>query len=298
MQSSVVDGPIEDFWNPSTHQQAILRTAEDFWSPLNRTADLGPSSSWIWEFDDTSKQDAPTTENWEPRFLPWFDVERAENPRVLVFSPPTAEDLAIRRGRWISLMLDIPDVRNRRRCIETLAEVFDRFPSRAAFQALADIALGGVAFDDFLAGCRFRLDFIDHPYFAVGRHGRQPPTTPADPQTLLSWPRAVRLAELAGGDPMHSIDDDWLAEWRYLRPDHQAYWSFVDYIEWRLRAASRFSSVHFDLHPNIDRIKFRGTFGAASLQSRTAALVRVDRGHMGVLYPDPGSLVIPRRVRT
>ena len=283
-----------DFWNPSPDFRKPLTVNEDFWLPAKETPERTSAPSF-WAFDETDPAKMAVGEDWSSDALPWFDAERVENPRALVFTPPTIEYLALKRGRWISAMLDIPDTEGRRRCAKFLQEVFIRFPSRAVFQALADIALAGTAVQDFIDGCRFRMELMDHPYFAVRRSGRLATTTPQDTQVLLSWPRAVRLAELAHGDPMDSIDDDWLIEWTNLHPSHEAYWSFVDYIEWRLRAAARFTSVSYERPPDNDRSKFRTLLGTASPRSRTASLQKVDKGHIGVLYHEPTT--ITRRIR-
>lgn len=287
----------EDFWNPSPDSKSSLSVKKDFWSPVNDEPGRTPCASSFWDFEDTVVTESAAIEDWNPSVLPWFDADRAENPRALVFRPPTAEHLALKRGRWISLMLDIPDAEGRRRCSEFLQEVFMRFPSRAAFQALADLALAGTAAQDFIDGCRFRMELMDHPYFAVRRNRWHPPYTPHDTQVLLSWPRAVRLAELAGCDPMHCIDDDWLTNWNSLHPDHEAYWSFVDYIEWQLRAAARYSSVAYERLPSADRKKFRALLGTATPKSRTASLIKLDKGHIGVLDSEPTRPKIIRRTR-
>ena len=288
---------VDDFWNPSPDSGTLLPRDEDFWSPVMHAPDRQTRAPTFWDFDETHSAETTVTEDWSQHALPWFDADRAENPRPLVFSPPSAEHLALKRGRWISVMLDIPDAKGRRRSSEFLQEVFMRFPSRAAFQALADVALAGVGVQDFLNGCRFRIELIDHPYFAVRRNVRQPPYTPHDTQVLLSWPRAIRMAELAGGDPMEYIADDWLTDWTALHPTHEAYWSFVDYIEWRLRAASGFFSTAYEALPSFDRSKFRTLFGAPSPRSRTAALIKVDRGYMGVLDIEPTRPRVIRRTR-
>lgn len=294
MHSSTAEVLADDFWDPLSVPGPILRANEDFWSPVQTPPEPTIFTPSIWEFDEAAPSKETPAADWSTGALPWFDADRAEDPRVLVFAPPTVEHLALKRGRWISIMLDIPTTDGRRRCAEFLQEVFTRFPSRAAFQALADVALGGAGVDDFVDGCRFRMELMDHPYFAVRRNGRHPPTTPQDPQTLLSWPRAVRLAELAGGDPLQCVEDDWLPNWISLHPGHEGYWSFVDYIEWRLRAAASFSFVAYEALPNSDRIKARMLLGSATPRSRTAALVKVDKGHIGVLDLEP---IKPRFIR-
>lgn len=284
---------LEDFWHPAGTSTQNFDASPDFWTPLTSVANTQPQNEPLaaagpWDFpEDNHPPSPPLAESWaiDPP-LPWYDEHRAENPHLLVFSPPSAESLALRRGRWLAQLLDVPEPSRRRRFAAFFAEVFDLFPSKATFQTLADLALVGVDAEAVQDGCLFKLAFVDDPYLPFHRHGGSQPARAANPQQMLPWRRAVRMAEIAMRNPYDCIEDDWTNAWAALRPGHPAYWSFLDYIELRIRSAFILLPEGAEDQPRPDRIKFRAAFGCSNPQSRTGGLITLDRGLIGVLHQE------------
>ncbi|WP_417307979.1 hypothetical protein [Devosia sp.] len=240
-----------DYWNPIAECERridVLSDAlHDFWQPdpapseppsAEPSGSPPPSDFWYIGASPVAS-DVPPVDWGAQSALPWFDPDLSSNPFILD-DAPLGRSLAERRSRWLVQLLDIPEQRRRQRLASFFHEVFAAFPLQQTFKALSDMAVSGVDADSMRNGCAFRIEFLDTPKLAARRSFRaRQPAPYHDPAAMLSWKRAVRLAELCnGGELVDAIDEDWHREWLALSFGEPLYWSYLDFIEWRLFSAS------------------------------------------------------------
>jgi hypothetical protein len=310
-----------DFWNPvpDTRYDLPVESPElDFWlPPALRQAKVGDAArveqqrpsqtvdfwSSVAAEDQLSDDVAPARDWGSDGSLPWYDPDLGENPYVVIVEPPSPLSMAARRGRWLSQLLDVPQPKRREMFAQFFGELFEQFPSQQTFRALSDLAIGSIDPEAMRSGCSFRMAFLNSPKLASRRSARtKVPTAYHEPEAMLSWRRAVRLSEACGGDdPSDFIQDDWYLEWIELEVGHPLYWSYLDYLECRLRVNS---SGYWDLAPKrsagatgLDETTKRDLTRLVSY-SRTAGLARGQTDIIGVAYPEPHTPhIVPRSSR-
>ncbi len=308
--------PSSDFWNPVAETKhrldALSGLLQDFWQPAvgkeiqeppqEDVAAPAESPNDFWSFDNVPMSPNAVPEDWgEQAPLPWFDPELAENPFIVQDHPPSVYSMAERRSRWLVQLLDIPEKGRRRTLALYFHELFEEFPFQQTFVALSDIAKGGANADSLKNGCEFRLTFLNTPTLASRRSvGSRQPSPYHNPGALLSWKRAVRLAELCHGHtPSDIIDDDWFQEWLALQFGDVLYWSYIDYIEWRLRSAD-LGYIVLDLPHSREEwmdADLRSSLLPPRSFSRSGSLHRGQTDIIGVAYPEPNSPSIYIRSR-
>ena len=291
----------DDFWNPVPDQGTkVFRNQDeegDFWLPVAiREQDdfagsapkgelLGASEDYWWDGAEAIASTVAHKDWEETASLPWFDPHLSSNPYIVSTNPRSAQTHAERRGRWLAQLLEIPLTKERQKYARLLAEVFEQFPSQATFLALSDIAIAGVAPDALASGCAFRCDFRNTSALASRRYlSQRTPYAAHDALSLLSWRRAVRMAELCRGEnPTDHIDPDWYFDWLTIPRESELYSSYLDYVEWRLRAAALgYNSPH---QRASDRSYREITLLHPSC--RTGEFSRGQSDHVGVLYAEP-----------
>lgn len=225
-----------------------IQAQNDYWQPvivpargLASAAAEEQGDFWSLDLLDVGVESPVTGDDWgSGAALPWFDPDLSENLYLLDTDAPSLETVADRRGRWLVQLLDIPEQRRRTTYGVFFAELFEAFPEQQTFRALSELAVSGASPDSLRSGCSFRMTFLDSPKLATRRFARGGATyVYHEPEAMLSWRRAVRIAESCWGrDPEEVIDDDWFASWLQLRSGHALYWSYLDFIEWKLKIAN------------------------------------------------------------
>jgi hypothetical protein len=299
-----------DFWNPvpSANKSSDIEgnSGHDFWQPLagvvpalqagsqDSPQPLAEAFDYWSPVSDSEAVEAPSSDWSNTSALPWFDPTLTENPYTFSTERPSAQTLAERRGRWLAQLLEVPEQRRRIRYATTFAELFEQFPSQPTFRALIDLALAGVEPDTLVNGCMFRCSFLDTRRLHARRSAKQFASyTSSEPESVLSWRRAVRLAQLCGGnDPTDYIDESWYFDWLELSFGNELYWVYLDYIEWRLKAMSHdYLDPHCVVRSKNSALETLRNIGEGRIlsQSRTGELIRGPADHVGVLYAQPVS---------
>jgi hypothetical protein len=292
-----------DFWDPLAEapRESLKSVARDFWQPANNglgetndaptESDPNPS---VHALDFWSLEDTPVTailaEDWVEKVqLPWFKGGLQENPHVLDLAPPSAMSMAARRGRWLAQLLDIPEPRRRRVAAAFFGEVFLTYPSKNTFQALSDLAVEGVNSDAVINGSRFRLSFLDSPRLTLRRSFAGHSWSIHQANVVPTWRRCVRLSLVCSGDdPMSWLDDSWYEEWLSLDSKDGSFFSYFDFIEWRLRRQSDgyLDSVTFDAGEERNNKRTGFNRMTPSLANLTFGI----KDQIGLVYPDNISL--------
>lgn len=263
-----------DFWNPLAVSPAIARgvslqpagaTVVDFWQPTPSAAKNNSTIVDFWwptlkSFERRDVQSlAPAISAFR---LPAFDPLAAEPIYHTHFGLPSTETIITRHARWLVAVLDVPEPRRRAKLLRYFEALFSDFPSRRTFLALRALAESGIDADTFVSGCRFKQSFIETPDYQWRRSRSGTLQVPAtDAAKVLSWARAIRLAESCDGDdPETHIEPDWLDEWRELRLGDACYFSYLDFIEDKLKGEAngdwgcRFE--HTSVDTDVDRTPF------------------------------------------
>ena len=276
-----------DHWEPLSRIDPRVLTIEpvlvardlDFWDPLPNRPEapaplIGQLSSW---FDDVD--------------LPRFDARAAEQPFALPRYRPEAEVTSARRARWLLSLLDVPAKSRRKGLYQQFVELFDYFNHPSSFRALSDLALHEVPADEILHAFHLKLAWAESPKFwSIRRSRLGAPFVPDSGRAMLTWSRAARMALLAKGLPAECIiQEDWYDEWLLVPFGDPMFWSFIDYVTFRLEA---FSAGVLDLPYELKRDGGRAlpaSFGGNSLDgtllgtsSRTGQLVRLSTDTWGL----------------
>lgn len=200
--------------------------AFDYWDPLQASpAEIASAvSDWF-----------------EHAALPLYEARASESPFRLVVEPPSVEQIARRRARWLASLLDLPTLRARRSFAKKFEELFDEYPHHNTFRVLSELALDGASADDIVTAFQLRQVWAGQPIFwSIRRKGRRGPFLPDAGEKQLGWTRAIRLANLAKGVPADRIiDHDWYEEWFRLPYGDPLFWSFLEYATARLESFSR-----------------------------------------------------------
>jgi hypothetical protein len=158
---------------------------------------------------------------------------------------------------------------------------------------LSDIAVAGADAESMKNGCSFRVAFLETPKLSSRRSASaRQPAPYHDPAALLSWKRAIRLAEICQSyDPIDLLNDDWYDEWIALSLGDALYWSYLDYIEWRLVSAAL---GYFEIQLPRFRSEWTDSELTSSLLppfsfSHSGRLYRGQTEVVGVAYPEPKS---------
>lgn len=281
-----------DHWEPLSRIDPRVLALEpvraardlDFWDPLPRGLEapiplIGQRSGW---FDDVE--------------LPRFDARAAEQPFILPRHRPEAEAAPARRARWLLSLLDVPAKSRRNGLYQQFVELFDHFNHPATFSALSDLALHDVPADEILCAFHLKLAWVERPKFwSVRRSRLGAPFVPDNGRAMLTWSKAARMALLAKGLPAECIiQDDWYDEWLSVPFGDPMFWSFIDYVTFRLEA---FCAGALDLPRELKRDGSQASsasFGGNSLDgtplgtsSRTGQLVRLNTDTWGLSYLTP-----------
>jgi hypothetical protein len=297
-----------DFWDPLPAEYAPSgQSSLDYWQPA-AAARIAPSAPspveerdfWAVEgYPEEAGNVEPSVDWGNDSALPWFDPNLADSLYILDISAPSPESMAARRSRWLVQLLDIPEPRRRESYSAFFAEIFTAFPKEQTFRALSDLAVSDVSPDSVRSGCEFRLAFLESPKLASRRSaGNAAPYVYHEPEAMLSWRRAVKISELCSGDnPADFIDDDWFIEWLRLRSGHALYWSYLDYVEWRMRAAY-LGYLGSGLDVSMDEAARRPKVERLGLLPNTGQLYRGQTDIVGVLVEErPTATFINRRTR-
>ncbi len=278
-----------DHWEPLsridprvlTFEPVLIARDLDFWDPLPSRLEpsappIGQLSGW---FDYVE--------------LPRFDARAAEQPFVLPRYRPGAEAASARRARWLLSLLDVPAKSRRNGLYQQFVELFDHFSHASSFRALSDLALHDVPADEILCAFHLKLAWAERPKFwSVRRSRLGAPFIPDSGRGMLTWSRAARMALLAKGLPAECIiQDDWYDEWLSVPFGDPMFWSFIDYVIFRLEA---FSAGMLDLPYEYKREGGHApsaSFGGNSVDgtllgtsSRTGQLVRLSTDTWGLSF--------------
>jgi len=308
-----ISGLAADFWNPVPPGSILGRSSAasfDFWQPVTAVPAHKPAAAIpaatsaraadFWSLSELPEAPTRSPSDWaEGLSLPWFDRDLRDNPYLLTLEPPSSLSMAGRRGRWLAQLLDVPELARRTKYASFFSELFERFPSQRTFQTLAEFAVAEINPQSVRNGCEFKLFCLDTPRLSSRRSPRSSVPSTSDIETAISWRRAIRLSQTCGGDnPTDYVDDDWYDEWLEMPASDALYWSYLDYVEWRLVAkaagyedAQRTTPIK---RSNIDGLRVWG-IGPLPSYSRTSQLIRGLGDHVGVLYPEAPTITMITR---
>ena len=170
-------------------------------------------------------------------------------------------------------------------------ELFEHFHHASTFRAVSDLALNGASADEILTAFHLKLLWAECPkLWSIRRSRFRYPFIPENGKSMLTWTRALRFTCSSKGLPAECIiQDDWYEEWLAVPFGDPTFWSFLDYVDFRLEA---FAAGALEL-PNELRRKGLGglpfkSFGANSIDgtflgspSRTGQLIRLATDTLG-----------------
>jgi hypothetical protein len=263
-----------------------------------------PASGDFWDPTPPSNTDVEVSVlDWQDDLrLPGFVPHAAENPFRLDLRAPSGEDKAIQRARWLTSLLDLPQLERRRAFERRFSELFTVYPHAATFSALADLALEGATADDLWCAFELKEIWASSPsWWSMRRRGSRQPLTPDSGTSMLGWARSHRfIIDRKGLPPEAIIDPDWFDDWLELSIGDPLYWRFIDYAEARIEAfaAGTLDSPvpprrHIGSRPvvTIDGFDIFDSF------SRTALLYRAETESWALTAARSEDVLTPKKVR-
>jgi len=310
--------PLASAQFPETESQWILedfqegnQTVDDFdpWEPLYvfripnaPTSQKHPNEIPLWEdFWDPVSPSHNETEvvgvaDWHT------NLPLPENPFRLKLRPPSSEDKAAQRARWLVSLLDLPQPHRRRAFERRFSELFSHYPYAATFSALADLALEEADADDLWSAFELKEIWASSPsWWSMRRRGSRQPLTPDSGMNMLGWARSHRfIMDRKGLPPEAIIDPDWFDDWLELSIGDPLYWRFIDYAEARIEAFAKGtldSPVPPRRHIGSRPIVTIDGFDIFNSFSRTAVLYRAETESWALTAARSEDVLSPSKVR-
>lgn len=284
-----------DFWLGTDKARdrsiSVSDDEHDLWLPIAQRPSTSRVHVDFWLEEETSAPSPPVSGLELINFaLEWFTPKPAQR-RVWDDELSRAETLRHRHARWMVELLDLPEPRERHRTLLFFEDLFGQCSAHQTFRALRAIAAEGTEARTMVAGCRFRLDALEHTFLLATRLAGGGAGIPVGRrENLISWRRACRMAALAGGDdPLDHLDDAWVDEWLGARGDDPACLRFIDFFEAKLeeQAAGCWNRAAAGLF--VDAGLAGNSSDLADWRSRAGHLVFGPPVHIGVLdAPPPG----------
>lgn len=158
--------------------------------------------------------------------LPDFDPDARVDPWI---APQPVDDTALRRARakaaTLAPLLDLSTRREIEAATEYLVDFYVRYSHAATHLALLRLANAGLDLDTLKAMVALRHEWADRPDWWGFRYKGVPSE---GGRSAMTWRLAYDVCLNRSEYPPESmIDDDWLEEWRGLRPGTPAYFSFA-----------------------------------------------------------------------